>query len=244
MNTPLLGFKAFNIIPQFIIFEAPSLLIEEEIFIPNYGGIIIAVGLIFGVLTLLTSFLAGETIIRRVQGIIDITEDDEPTLHGLVLKVSKKMGMKPPRIGIVDDLRPNAFTVGGVKGPIVVFSSGLLTTLNKQELEAVTAHELGHIRNNDFGLLITISALKTAFFYNPLSFFVASLITRERIYGRYSRIENSSEDDSAPKSTYQNRISTPNSKRKPAFKRHNEALRLREDRLRKWTFFNTSSPRY
>lgn len=180
-NTPLLGFKVFNIIPQFITLNAPILLVEEA-FIPNYGGIIIAVGLIFGILTLLTSYLAGETIIRRVHGVIDITEDDEPTLHELVVKVSKKMGMKPPRIGIVDDLRPDAFTVGGVKGQIVVFSSGLLATLNKLELEAVTAHELGHIRNRDFGLLIATSTLKTAFFYNPLSFLTASIISREREY--------------------------------------------------------------
>jgi heat shock protein HtpX len=180
-NTPLLGFKIFNIAPQFITLEA-SILLVEEAFIPNYGGIIITVGLIFSALSLIISYLVGETIIRRVQGVIDITEDDEPTLHGLVAKVSKKMGMKPPRVGIMDDLRPNAFTIGGVNGPLVVFSSGLLATLNKMELEAVTAHELGHIRNRDFGLLIAISALKTAFFYNPLSFLAVSMITREREY--------------------------------------------------------------
>ncbi|MCX6642598.1 MAG: M48 family metalloprotease [Candidatus Bathyarchaeota archaeon] len=180
-NTPLLGFKIFNITPQVITLDS-SILLVKEVFIPNYGGIIVAVGLIFSALTLAISYLGGETIIRKVQGVIDITEDDEPTLHGLVVKVSKKMGMKPPRIGIMDDLRPNAFTVGGVKGPLVVFSSGLLATLNKMELEAVTAHELGHIRNRDFGLLIAISALKTAFFYNPLSLLAASIITREREY--------------------------------------------------------------
>jgi len=180
-NTSLLGFKIFNITPQFITFETPILLVEE-VFIPNYGGIIVAVGLIFAALTLVISYLVGETIIRKVQGVIVITEDDEPTLHGLVVKVSKKMGMKPPRVGIMDDLRPNAFTIGGAKGPLVVFSSGLLATLNKMELEAVTAHELGHIRNRDFGLLIAISSLKAAFFYNPLSYLTASIITREREY--------------------------------------------------------------
>jgi heat shock protein HtpX len=180
-DTPFFGFKAFKIIPQFIAGDTPLFLVEG-VFIPNFGGIIIAVGLILGALTLLTSYLVGETIIRGVQGVIDITGDDEPTLHGLVIQVSKKMGMNPPRIGIVDDLRPNAFTVGGVKGPLVVFSSGLLATLNKLELEAVTAHELGHIKNRDFGLLVAISALKTAFFYNPLSFLAASLIAREREY--------------------------------------------------------------
>jgi heat shock protein HtpX len=181
VNTPLLGFEIFNIVPEFVTLQT-SFLLVEEVFIPNYGGIIVAVGLIFSALTLVISYLVGETIIRKVQGVIDIIEDDEPTLYGLVVKISKKMGMKTPQIGIMDELRPNAFTISGVKGPLVVFSSGLLATLNKMELEAVTAHELGHIRNRDFGLLIAVSALKTAFFYNPLSFLTASIITREREY--------------------------------------------------------------
>ena len=59
---------------------------------------------------------------------------------------------------------------------------GIIDALDPQELEAVAAHELAHIKNKDFSLMAVVTALKLVFFYNPVSYLAASMISREREY--------------------------------------------------------------
>ena len=65
---------------------------------------------------------------------------------------------------------------------MVVFSMGILNALDPRELEAVAAHELAHIKNRDFSLMAVVTALKLIFFYNPVSYLAASMVSREREY--------------------------------------------------------------
>jgi beta-lactamase regulating signal transducer with metallopeptidase domain len=65
---------------------------------------------------------------------------------------------------------------------MVVFTMGILDTLDPRELEAVTAHELAHIKNRDFSLMVVVTSLKLVFFYNPFAYLATSMISREREY--------------------------------------------------------------
>ncbi|MCX8182829.1 MAG: M48 family metalloprotease, partial [Crenarchaeota archaeon] len=88
--------------------------------------------------------------------------------------------INPPRIGLVEDLRPNAFTVGYGRRTMLVFSLGILKTLNERELAAVAAHELAHVKNNDF-LFKTVSvSLALLSFFNPFAYFASATAQRER----------------------------------------------------------------
>lgn len=77
------------------------------------------------------------------------------TVEGLCLAG----GLPKPQVYVIYDEAPNAFAAGRDPGhSAVVFTSGLIEKLNRQELEGVIAHELSHIRNYDI-LISTISVV-------------------------------------------------------------------------------------
>src|SRR5947208_16015910 len=69
-------------------------------------------------------------------------------------------GVPRPRIWIVDDPDPNAFATG--TDPLhahVAVTRGLLELCNREELQAVVGHELGHVKNLDVRLMTMLAAL-------------------------------------------------------------------------------------
>ena len=148
----------------------------------NYTGLLCVVGLVFGAVTLALSYIFGVWIVKKVQDVLVINEDDEPTLYQLVSRVASKLEVDTPTIGLTESLQPNAFTVGYGRKAMVIFSSGLIQTLTTSELEAVAAHEIAHIKNGDFHLMALVSSVKIATFFNPLSYLTASMLAREREY--------------------------------------------------------------
>jgi Zn-dependent protease with chaperone function len=74
-------------------------------------------------------------------------------------------GLRPVRLGIVEDGSPNAFTFGRTRRDARVYvSRGLLDRLDEDELDAVITHELGHVRNNDF-IVMTVAAVVPMLLY-------------------------------------------------------------------------------
>jgi len=83
-----------------------------------------------------------------------------PELYEFLEKTCTKLKMKIPRIGFIDDGNPNAFTYGHIPGNArIVLTTGLMDVLTEEELEAVVAHELGHIKNYDFILMTMVSVI-------------------------------------------------------------------------------------
>lgn len=75
---------------------------------------------------------------------------DHARLHNVVEGLCMAAGLPNPRIYVVDDDVPNAFTAGrSPRHAVVAVTTGLLAQLNRIELEAVLAHELSHVKNHD-----------------------------------------------------------------------------------------------
>lgn len=75
-------------------------------------------------------------------------------------KTCASINIPEPRVGIIEDGMPNAFTYGhGPWNARVVVTRGLVDALTPEELRAVYAHELGHIRNRDFILMTIVQGL-------------------------------------------------------------------------------------
>lgn len=73
--------------------------------------------------------------------------------------------IRVPRLGIIDDGNPNAFTYGHTPGDArVVVTAGLVEMLELEETEAVVAHELGHVKNYDF-IVMTVAQLAPLILY-------------------------------------------------------------------------------
>jgi len=92
--------------------------------------------------------------------VVDPATDRERQLVNVVEEMAIAAGVPRPRIWIVDDPDPNAFATG--TDPLhshVAVTQGLLDLCNRDELQAVVAHELGHVKNLDVRLMTTLAAL-------------------------------------------------------------------------------------
>ena len=121
-------------------------------------GIIIT-GVILLIYVPLTYMTASSQVLSMA-GAKEIQRSDNPQLFGIVEELSIAARVPMPKIYIVNDPSPNAFATGikPEKGA-VAFTTGILDTLNREELSGVVAHELAHIRNYDIRLMTICIAL-------------------------------------------------------------------------------------
>ncbi len=103
----------------------------------------------------------GDGLVLRSVGARRIEKADHPRLWNIVEEMSIAAGMGTmPRIYVVDSSTPNAFAVGrDPKNSSVAFTSTLLRTLNRDELQGVAAHEIGHILNEDVRFMTQAAVL-------------------------------------------------------------------------------------
>lgn len=133
-----------------------------------------------GAVTFLLTLVWGEKLAMRAFGVVLMEDADYPAIQRKVRSTSSRLGMACPRVGLVEDLRPNAFSIGRGEKATVVFSLGILNILQGEELEAVISHELAHIKEGDFVFKAMTNALLAISFFNPLSYFAASNALKER----------------------------------------------------------------
>jgi heat shock protein HtpX len=87
-----------------------------------------------------------------------VTRESEPRLYGLVDRLRQRAGLPMPVLAITEQEQPNAFATGrSPERAVVAVTRGLLHYLPVEEIEAVIAHELAHIKNRDM-LISTVAA--------------------------------------------------------------------------------------
>jgi heat shock protein HtpX len=85
---------------------------------------------------------------------------EEKQLVNVVEEMAIAAGLPRPKVYVVDDPDPNAFTTGrDAASSCIAVTTGLLAVVNREELQAVIAHEMGHVRNLDVRLMTLIAAL-------------------------------------------------------------------------------------
>ena len=89
-------------------------------------------------------------------------------LQAVADRLAASLGVKPPRVLLCLADRPLAFTVG-LRRPTIVLSSWMVERLDTRELDAVLAHELGHVARHDVLVIWLATILRDAFFYLPTS---------------------------------------------------------------------------
>lgn len=103
----------------------------------------------------LIAYFANTSIINAATGSQPLERKDNKRIYNLVENLCMSQGMKMPKINIIYDDSLNAFASGiNERTYTVTLSKGIIEKLNDEELEAVIAHELSHIRNHDVRLLI------------------------------------------------------------------------------------------
>jgi heat shock protein HtpX len=122
-------------------------------------GMILAL-ILWGIMNIVALF-QGDSIILSMSGARKIGPTDHPRLYNIVEEMKIASGLeKMPDVYIIDDPALNAFATGrSPEHASVAITSGLLEKLNRDELQGVIAHEIGHIKNRDIRLMLLASIL-------------------------------------------------------------------------------------
>lgn len=133
-------------------------LIGEVFFDSGIAGIILAS--IIWLIMNLVAFFQGDNVFLSMSKAKKLERSDHPRLFNIVEEMKIASGLpKMPDIYIIDDPAPNAFATGrDPNKAAIAVTSGLLQRLNRDELQGVIAHEIGHIKNRDV-LLMVISGI-------------------------------------------------------------------------------------
>lgn len=124
--------------------------------------------LFFGIVAFLISFLSsiftyffGDSLVLKMTGAVDVSDNpDYRDLNEMVETLAIKAGIPKPKVHILPERALNAFATGrDPRHSHVALTQGLLQKMNTQELEAVIAHELSHIKNYDIRLMLIVSVL-------------------------------------------------------------------------------------
>ncbi len=99
--------------------------------------------------------------------IIDSNERDPGlrSIHDMIVRLARQAKLpNPPEVAVYDSPDPNAFATGPSKSnSLVAFSTGLLRSMNQQEVEAVAAHEVSHIANGDMVTMTLLTGIANTF---------------------------------------------------------------------------------
>ena len=98
----------------------------------------------------LTSFFSGDRIVLASTRAKEVAPQDQPRLHNIVEGLSIAAGIPKPRVYVIPEQAPNAFATGrNPEHSSVAVTEGLLSTMNRVELEGVIGHELSHVVDRD-----------------------------------------------------------------------------------------------
>ncbi|POG56906.1 zinc metalloprotease HtpX [Haloferax marisrubri] len=117
---------------------------------------------------LFAQFFFSDKIALYSMGASVVDEDDGPQarkLHAMVGRLSQQADLPKPKVAIADTRVPNAFATGrSQKSSAVCVTTGLMDTLDDDELEGVIAHELAHVKNRDVMVMTIASFLSSIAF--------------------------------------------------------------------------------
>jgi heat shock protein HtpX len=108
------------------------------------GAVALAVVLSLG------SFFGGDRLVLASTRAREVTPQEQPRLHNIVEGLAIAAGIPKPKVYVIPEQAPNAFATGrNPEHSSVAVTEGLLSTMNRVELEGVIGHELSHVVDRD-----------------------------------------------------------------------------------------------
>ena len=145
---------AANRIKSLVLFGVFTLLFLGIIYllILVFGGglFMLSLGLIFILIYGLIVYFFGDRAVLALSKAKPADKSQYPMLYDIVEGLSAATQVPMPKIYIINDPNPNAFATGkNRKASSIAVTSGLLSMMDRNELEGVLAHEMSHVYNND-----------------------------------------------------------------------------------------------
>ncbi|MBU2532397.1 MAG: zinc metalloprotease HtpX [Alphaproteobacteria bacterium] len=145
-------------------------LLKTGVLLAFMTGIMVAMGGLIGgqtgmiiafaiaLVTNAISYWNADKIVLRMHGAQPVDARSAPEYYGIVADLARRAELPMPAVYVMHSAQPNAFATGrNPENSAVCASTGLLESLSRNEVAAVMAHELAHIRNRDT-LIMTVSA--------------------------------------------------------------------------------------
>ena len=131
------------------------------------GNDVTITGLVaFSVILLGIQWYLGPSIVRWTSRAQEVSAQQAPELHATVERIAKESGVPKPKLYVVNNQVPNAFAFGRGKSDAgIAVHTGLLQKLSRNEVEAVIAHEMGHIKHNDVMIMTIASVIPVLLYY-------------------------------------------------------------------------------
>jgi len=127
----------------------------------------------------IVQWLIAPYLIDAMYRVKEVKASEEPALHEIVERLSKKSRIKTPKLMKAKMSIPNAFAYGSpIAGSRVAVTTGLLETLETEEVEAVIGHELGHLKHRDVQVMMFVSILPAIFYFIGYSMLLSSMFSR------------------------------------------------------------------
>jgi heat shock protein HtpX len=127
----------------------------------GWGGVIVA--LVLATVLSIGSYFAGDSLVLASSGAKEIAVADPPDEYKQLVNVVTEMsiagGLPMPRVYVINDSAPNAFATGrDPQHASIAATTGLISKMDREELQGVIAHEMSHVGNYDirFALLVGV----------------------------------------------------------------------------------------
>jgi heat shock protein HtpX len=155
------------------------------------GAVLAGIGMISAGVTL----AFGDKVVLSMNGAREVTPEAEPVLHNVVEEMAIAAGLPKPRVYVMESEALNAFATGlSPQKSAIAVTRGLLNTLNREQLQGVVAHEMGHVLNLDTRYMVAVGIMV------GLIALVSDVVLRSMRFGSFrsssSRRNGSSSSDS------------------------------------------------
>lgn len=133
-------------------FIVSTFFIVESIAVMALVGIVIA-----------TLAWSGPKVALKTAGASEVTPEQRPEIHNRVSRIAHQADVPKPSIAVSKTDAPNAFMTGRSKDTATLcLTEGLIESLDGEELDAVIAHEVSHMKNRDMAIMMVASTFATA----------------------------------------------------------------------------------
>lgn len=147
----------------------------------NAPGVLL-IAVVFAIVMNVTAYWFSDKIAIASARAILADENQYRELHRIVENLSITAGLPKPRLYIIEEPAPNAFAAGrDPKHAVVAVTTGLLASLDRNELEGVIAHELSHVGNRDI-LVMTVAVVLVG-----ILSVLADIVLRMSLFGGNNR---------------------------------------------------------
>lgn len=150
--------KSWLVIVAFTLFVVISSWLMTYAF--GYDLSLVGIALIFSGVLSFSSYWFSDKIVLAVSGARPVSRKEFFDFYTVAENLSMGLQIPTPKLYVIDDTAMNAFATGrDPQHAAIVATTGLLSRLNRTEIEGVIAHELAHVNNYDILLMSIVSIL-------------------------------------------------------------------------------------